>query len=199
MKIKKFKQEARMENFDIPNVLEKIKPVAYSRKIPLVEAVKPAFKWKPFAITFATLVFAAIIFFSFPGNLKDNEMADPESVESPSEDQIEQEENQETPSDYEPEVKGLTRENYYEGLYNEAIGEEAEATFSSALTEEQKDVYVSSDVYFALYDIVVNQNIKDYSSAYEHLVLWGNHNGYIEEYFIEHENEINYIFGTLIE
>ena len=50
MKIKKFKQEVRTENFDIPNVLEKIKPIAYSRKFPLGETVKPTFKWKPFFV-----------------------------------------------------------------------------------------------------------------------------------------------------
>jgi len=201
MKIKKFKQEVRTENFDIPNVLEKIKPIAYSRKFPLGETVKPTFKWKPFAVTFATIIFALGVFFSFSSNLKEGEMEAPENADFSGDGQN-YFDNDKTPTNIEPENKGLTRETYYEGLYDKAISKEnteSDITSDFALTEEQKDTYVSSDVYFAFYDIVINQNTKEYNSAYQQLTLWGENNGYDEKYFIEHENEIYYIFDMLTE
>ncbi len=193
MKIKNFKQEVKTEQFDIPNVLEKIKPAAYSRKIPLIEPVKPAFKWKPIIATFAAIVVVTVIFFSFPNNYKENELADPsddntESPESPTNEYSEAEAD---------DIKGITRESYYGWLFDQAVGSDAEATFNSHLTEEQRDTYVSSDVYFAFYNIVVNLNTKDFDRALEQLILWGSKNDYAEEYFNNHENELIYIFNNL--
>lgn len=192
MKIKKFKQAVQAETFDIPNVLEKIKPAAYARKIPHVESVKPAFRWKPIVVTFATIVLVAVMFFSYSHNFKDTDLLDPaenESVNSP----------EETPSDMDPDTKGLTKETYYEGLYNEAMGVDIEATYSSYLTEEQRSVYLDPTAYFAFYDIVIERNIKDYTSAYNQLVLWGKNNSYDELYFNERESDIYYIFNTLVQ
>lgn len=191
MKIKKFKQEVKAETFDIPNVLEKIKPAAYTRKIPLVESAKPAFKWKPVVATFATIVLVAVVFFSYSHNFKDADLSDPaanESVDSPSD----------TPDDIDPDTKGLTKETYYEGLYKEAMGVDAETTYSSFLTEEQRSVYLDSAAYFAFYDIIIERNVKDYNSAYNQLVLWGKNNSYDEQYFSERESDIYYIFNTLV-
>ena len=193
MKIKKFKQEVKTEQFDIPNVLEKIKTTAYSRKIPLVEPVKPAFKWKPIIATFATIVVVTVIFFSFPNNYKENELADPSNDNAESPESSTNEYSEET-----DDIKGITRESYYGWLFDQAIGTDAEGTFNSPLTEEQRDTYVSSDVYFAFYNIVVNLDTKDFELALEQLILWGSKNDYTEEYFNNHETELNYIFNNLV-
>ncbi|HKM30490.1 MAG TPA: hypothetical protein VJZ51_07045 [Bacilli bacterium] len=184
MKINKFKQAMEDEIFDIPNVLEKIKPAAYSRKIPIIESVQPTFKWKSVVASFAAIMIIAVGFLAFPNGLKDVELADPDNTVVPNEAAAD------TP-------KSFSRETYYEELYEEGAGLTAEATYNNYLTDEQKDAYLEPKIYFALYDIVVNKNTKDYNTAYNQLVLWGASNEYSEQYLASREGEINYIFISL--
>lgn len=184
MKINKFKQAMKDVVFDIPNVLEKVKPTAYSRKIPIIESIHPSFRWKSVLASFAAIMIVTVGFFALPRGLKDIELADAESGVIPNE------ADAETP-------KSFSRETYYEELYEEATGSTAEATYNNYLTDEQKDTYLEPKIYFAFYDIVVNKNAKDYGTAYAQLVLWGSSNEYSEQYLASREGEINYIFISL--
>jgi hypothetical protein len=201
MKIKKFKTLIIEEKIDIPDVFEKIKPIAYTKRISTEPSIKVPYKRKILIATFGTIAFVFLLAFVIPGGLKNAIDFNPEMSAPLDDDPISEAVD---PSDSLPESPAndvrTYQQDYYSSLFDN-IKNNINVTEADnvTLTDEQKETVLPPIVCYALYDIVVVSGITNYNSVLSDLIAWGKHNSYDATYFHDNNDEVLYVFSLLTE
>ncbi|MDD3170773.1 MAG: hypothetical protein PHO86_00400 [Bacilli bacterium] len=205
MKIKKFKNIVSAEKIDIPDIFEKIKPIAYAKKVPALATIKPSYRKRIIFASLVTVTCAFLLIFFVPGGLKEVIDFDPMNTESSLDDPTldpnvpKDSENESEDPEVPTDNPRTYQQDYYYSLFN-SIGSEVEPSDSEGvvLTEEQKETVLPPSVFYAMYDIIITSGITDYDMVINDLIAWGKDYSYDATYFHDNNDKILYVYDLLI-